>query len=132
MRSEGQFFKTLLMVFLAFYLSSLIVISLLAVVYVTDYDIYAFMAPFILGLISILFFAPVLIVVTFIQWWIQNIKLKNLFSFILLIIYGFTLFIHGLELFNEEKIKFFLISISSTLIFLLVLFYLMKPFTKKV
>lgn len=132
MRSEAQFFKTLMMVFLAFYLSSLIVFFFFIIIDKIGYDIYALMIPFTLGMPFTLSFSPILIVVTFIQWWVQNIKVKNFFSFILIIVYGFVLFIYGFELFNNRIIIFFLMSLPSTLLFLLVLSCLMKFFTRKI
>lgn len=88
--------------------------------------------PFLLGLVAIIFFSPVLLLVSFIQWGIRNKWLKNLISFLLIIIYGFLIFkAPSFRFYNtnlpdiiDETLSYLSISIPSTLLFMALLSYL--------
>lgn len=88
--------------------------------------------PFLLGLVAIIFFSPVLLLVSFIQWGIRNKWLKNLISFLLIIIYSFLIFkAPSFRFYNtnlpdiiDETLSYLSISIPSTLLFMALLSYL--------
>lgn len=88
--------------------------------------------PFLLGLVAIIFFSPVLLLVSFIQWGIRNKWLKNVISFLLIIIYGFLIFkAPSFRFYNtnlpdiiDETLSYLSISIPSTLLFMALLSYL--------
>ncbi|MDI4500990.1 hypothetical protein E6P70_10465, partial [Moraxella nonliquefaciens] len=92
MRTEALFFKTLFFVFLSFYIASYIIFLMFAMF--AEYTGYrttdnfiesgkiVVSLPFLLGLAAIIFFSPVLLLVSFIQWGIRNKWLKNVISFL--------------------------------------------------
>lgn len=88
--------------------------------------------PFLLGLAAIIFFLPVLLLVSFIQWGIRNKWLKNVISFLLIIIYGFLIFkapsfrFYNTNLLDiiDETLSYLSISIPLTLLFMALLSYL--------
>lgn len=142
MRSEALFFKTLFFVFLSFYIASYIIFLMFAIF--AEYTGYrttdnfiesgkiVVSLPFLLGLVAIIFFSPVLLLVSFIQWGIRNKWLKNLISFLLIIIYGFLIFKDpSFRFYNtnlpdiiDETLSYLSISIPSTLLFMALLSYL--------
>lgn len=136
MRTEALFFKTLFLVFVSFYFSSLMIWLFLFVVSASHFSDVTVMlgAAFGMGLISSLLFSPVLLLICFIQWGIMNKWLKNVISFVLMIVYGFCLiFIIFSDSYNKpwnhplfEIFDYFLLSVPATLIFLIILFYLTK------
>ncbi|WP_282673422.1 hypothetical protein, partial [Moraxella nonliquefaciens] len=75
---------------------------------------------------------PVLLLVSFIQWGIRNKWLKNVISFLLIIIYGFLIFkAPSFRFYNtnlpdiiDETLSYLSISIPSTLLFMALLSYL--------
>ena len=143
MRTEGLFFKTLFFVFASFYIVSYFIFLILVICikireysttnFIESMKIMAF-APFLLGFIATIFFSPVLLLICFIRWGIMNKWLKNVISFILMIVYGFCLiFIIFSDSYNKpwnhplfEISDYFLLSVPATLIFLIILFYLTK------
>ncbi len=136
MRTEALFFKTLFLVFVSFYFSALMIWLFLFVVSASHFSDVTVMlgAAFGMGLISGLLFSPVLLLICFIQWGIMNKWLKNVISFVLMIVYGFCLiFIIFSDSYNKpwnhplfEIFDYFLLSVPATLIFLIILFYLTK------
>ena len=142
MRTEALFFKTLFFVFFFFYIVSYIIFLLFAMFAeysgfsTTDNFIESgkivVSLPFLLGLVAIIFFSPVLLLVSFIQWGIRNKWLKNLISFLLIIIYGFLIFkAPSFRFYNtnlpdiiDETLSYLSISIPSTLLFMTLLSYL--------
>lgn len=142
MRTEALFFKTLFFVFLSFYIASYIIFLMFAMF--AEYTGYrttdnfiesgkiVVSLPFLLGLAAIIFFSPVLLLVSFIQWGIRNKWLKNLISFLLIIIYGFLIFkAPSFRFYNtnlpdiiDETLSYLSISIPSTLLFMALLSYL--------
>lgn len=142
MRTEALFFKTLFFVFLSFYIVSYIIFLMFAMF--AEYTGYrttdnfiesgkiVVSLPFLLGLVAIIFFSPVLLLVSFIQWGIRNKWLKNLISFLLIIIYGFLIFkAPSFRFYNtnlpdiiDETLSYLSISIPSTLLFMTLLSYL--------
>ena len=142
MRTEALFFKTLFFVFLSFYIVSYIIFLMFAMF--AEYTGYrttdnfiesgkiVVSLPFLLGLVAIIFFSPVLLLVSFIQWGIRNKWLKNLISFLLIIIYGFLIFkAPSFRFYNtnlpdiiDETLSYLSISIPSTLLFMALLSYL--------
>ena len=138
MRTEALFFKTLFFVFLSFYIASYIIF--LMFVMFAEYTGYrttdnfiesgkiVVSLPFLLGLVAIIFFSPVLLLVSFIQWGIRNKWLKNVISFLLIIIYGFLIFkAPSFRFYNtiiDETLSYLSISIPSTLLFMALLSYL--------
>ena len=142
MRTEALFFKTLFFVFLSFYIASYIIF--LMFVMFAEYTGYrttdnfiesgkiVVSLPFLLGLVAIIFFSPVLLLVSFIQWGIRNKWLKNVISFLLIIIYGFLIFkAPSFRFYNtnlpdiiDETLYYLSISIPSTLLFMALLSYL--------
>ena len=142
MRTEALFFKTLFFVFLSFYIASYIIFLMFAMF--AEYTGYrttdnfiesgkiVVSLPFLLGLAAIIFFSPVLLLVSFIQWGIRNKWLKNLISFLLIIIYGFLIFKAPIFRFYntnlpdiiDETLSYLSISIPSTLLFMALLSYL--------
>lgn len=147
MRTEVLFFKTLFFVFLSFYIASYIIFLILVICieyrtttnFVESSRIVLF-APSLLGLAAIIFFSPVLLFICFIQWWVQSNKLKNLTSFLLVIAYGFLIFkFPGFRFDNtsfydvvDETFAYLLLSIPSTLLFLVLLFYLTQCKKRKI
>ncbi|OBX48328.1 hypothetical protein [Moraxella nonliquefaciens] len=142
MRTEALFFKTLFFVFLSFYIASYIIFLMFAMFaeytgyrttdnFIESGKIVVFL-PFLLGLVAIIFFSPVLLLVSFIQWGIRNKWLKNLISFLLIIIYGFLIFkAPSFRFYNtnlpdiiDETLSYLSISIPSTLLFMALLSYL--------
>lgn len=142
MRTEALFFKTLFFVFLSFYIVSYIIFLMFAMFaeytgyrttdnFIESGKIVASL-PFLLGLVAIIFFSPVLLLVSFIQWGIRNKWLKNVISFLLIIIYGFLIFkAPSFRFYNtnlpdiiDETLSYLSISIPSTLLFMALLFYL--------
>lgn len=138
MRTEALFFKTLFFVFLSFYIASYIIFLMFAMFaeytgyrttdnFIESDKIVVFL-PFLLGLVAIIFFSPVLLLVSFIQWGIRNKWLKNLISFLLIIIYGFLIFkAPSFRFYNtiiDETLSYLSISIPSTLLFMALLSYL--------
>lgn len=142
MRTEALFFKTLFFVFLSFYIVSYIIFLMFAMFaeytgyrttdnFIESGKIVVFL-PFLLGLVAIIFFSPVLLLVSFIQWGIRNKWLKNLISFLLIIIYGFLIFkAPSFRFYNtnlpdiiDETLSYLSISIPSTLLFMALLSYL--------
>ena len=130
MRTEALFFKTLFLVFVAFYFSALMVWLFF---FVTTTDHFADIATmlctaFAISLVSSLLFSPVLLLVSFIQWGIRNKWLKNVISFLLIIIYGFLIFkAPSFRFYNtiiDETLSYLSISIPSTLLFMALLSYL--------
>ena len=142
MRTEALFFKTLFFVFLSFYIASYIIFLMFAMC--AEYTGYrttdnfiesgkiVVSLPFLLGLAAIIFFSPVLLLVSFIQWGIRNKWLKNVISFLLIIIYGFLIFkAPSFRFYNtnlpdiiDETLYYLSISIPSTLLFMSLLSYL--------
>ena len=138
MRTEALFFKTLFFVFLSFYIASYIIFLMFAMF--AEYTGYrttdnfiesgkiVVSLPFLLGLAAIIFFSPVLLLVSFIQWGIRNKWLKNVISFLLIIIYGFLIFkAPSFRFYNtiiDETLSYLSISIPSTLLFMALLSYL--------
>ena len=142
MRTEALFFKTLFFVFLSFYIASYIIFLMFAMF--AEYTGYrttdnfiesgkiVVSLPFLLGLAAIIFFSPVLLLVSFIQWGIRNNWLKNVISFLLIIIYGFLIFkAPSFRFYNtnlpdiiDETLYYLSISIPSTLLFMALLSYL--------
>ena len=142
MRTEALFFKTLFFVFLSFYIVSYIIFLMFAMF--AEYTGYrttdnfiesgkiVVSLPFLLGLVAIIFFSPVLLLVSFIQWGIRNKWLKNVISFLLIIIYGFLIFkAPSFRFYNtnlpdiiDETLSYLSISIPSTLLFMALLSYL--------
>lgn len=142
MRTEALFFKTLFFVFLSFYIASYIIFLMFAMF--AEYTGYrttdnfiesgkiVVSLPFLLGLAAIIFFSPVLLLVSFIQWGIRNKWLKNVISFLLIIIYGFLIFkAPSFRFYNtnlpdiiDETLYYLSISIPSTLLFMALLSYL--------
>lgn len=148
MRTETLFFKTLFLVFLSFYIASYL-ISLMFVIYVESIDsttvnftelikIVIFF-PFLIGLIATTFFLPAVLLVSFIQWWMQNDRLKNVISFLLIMIYGFLILkVPSFRFYNtnlpdiiDETLPYLSLSIPATLLFLVLLFYLTQCKAKK-
>lgn len=142
MRTEALFFKTLFFVFLSFYIVSYIIFLMFAMFaeytgyrttdnFIESGKIVVFL-PFLLGLVAIIFFSPVLLLVSFIQWGIRNKWLKNVISFLLIIIYGFLIFkAPSFRFYNtnlpdiiDETLSYLSISIPSTLLFMALLSYL--------
>ena len=142
MRTEALFFKTLFFVFLSFYIASYIIFLMFAMFaeytgyrttdnFIESGKIVVFL-PFLLGLAAIIFFLPVLLLVSFIQWGIRNKWLKNVISFLLIIIYGFLIFkapsfrFYNTNLLDiiDETLSYLSISIPSTLLFMALLSYL--------
>ncbi len=142
MRTEALFFKTLFFVFLSFYIASYIIFLMFAMFaeytgyrttdnFIESGKIVVFL-PFLLGLVAIIFFSPVLLLVSFIQWGIRNKWLKNVISFLLIIIYGFLIFkAPSFRFYNtnlpdiiDETLSYLSISIPSTLLFMALLSYL--------
>lgn len=142
MRTEALFFKTLFFVFLSFYIASYIIFLMFAMFaeytgyrttdnFIESGKIVVFL-PFLLGLAAIIFFLPVLLLVSFIQWGIRNKWLKNVISFLLIIIYGFLIFkAPSFRFYNrnlpdiiDETLSYLSISIPSTLLFMALLSYL--------
>lgn len=134
MRTEALFFKTLFLVFVAFYFSALM-IWLFFFVTTTDHfaDIATMLCTaFAISLVSSLLFSPVLLLVSFIQWGIRNKWLKNVISFLLIIIYGFLIFkAPSFRFYNtnlpdiiDETLSYLSILIPSTLLFMALLSYL--------
>ena len=142
MRTEALFFKTLFFVFLSFYIASYIIFLMFAMFaeytgyrttdnFIESGKIVVFL-PFLLGIVAIIFFSPVLLLVSFIQWGIRNKWLKNLISFLLIIIYGFLIFkAPSFRFYNtnlpdiiDETLSYLSISIPSTLLFMALLSYL--------
>lgn len=142
MRTEALFFKTLFFVFLSFYIASYIIFLMFAMFaeytgyrttdnFIESGKIVIFL-PFLLGLVAIIFFSPVLLLVSFIQWGIRNKWLKNVISFLLIIIYGFLIFkAPSFRFYNtnlpdiiDETLSYLSISIPSTLLFMALLSYL--------
>lgn len=142
MRTEALFFKTLFFVFLSFYIASYIIFLMFAMFaeytgyrttdnFIESGKIVVFL-PFLLGLAAIIFFLPVLLLVSFIQWGIRNKWLKNVISFLLIIIYGFLILkFPSFRFYNknlpdiiDETLSYLSISIPSTLLFMALLSYL--------
>lgn len=138
MRTEALFFKTLFFVFLSFYIASYIIFLMFTMFaeytgyrttdnFIESGKIVVFL-PFLLGLVAIIFFSPVLLLVSFIQWGIRNKWLKNVISFLLIIIYGFLIFkAPSFRFYNtiiDETLSYLSISIPSTLLFMALLSYL--------
>lgn len=143
MRTEVLFFKTLFFVFASFYIVSYFIFLIPVICieigehsttnFIESMKITAFV-PFLLGFAATIFFFPILLLICFIQWGIMNKWLKNVISFILMIIYGFCLiFIIFSDSHNKpwnhllfKNLDYFLLSVPATLIFLIILFYLVK------
>ena len=146
MRTEALFFKTLFLVFLSFYIASYLIFLILAISIenrgysttnlIKSIDMIVSL-PFWFGFFATIFFSPVLLFVSFVQWWIKNNKLKNFISFSLVIIYGCIIFILTslkssnstwfTEFTDQDKIlDFLLLSIPSTALFLIILIYLVS------
>lgn len=142
MRTEALFFKTLFFVFLSFYIVSYIIFLMFVIFaeytgyrttdnFIESGKIVVFL-PFLLGLAAIIFFLPVLLLVSFIQWGIRNKWLKNVISFLLIIIYGFLIFkapsfrFYNTNLLDiiDETLSYLSISIPLTLLFMALLSYL--------
>ncbi len=138
MRTEALFFKTLFLVFIAFYVSSLLIFPFMFVIIKGVDGFFDVSIGVVLGalfgvsLIASILFSPALLLISFIQWWIKNNKLKNLISFLLIIIYGFLILkfpsfrfyntnFHGVI---DETLIYLSLSIPSTLLFLILLLYL--------
>ena len=142
MRTEALFFKTLFFVFLSFYIASYIIFLMFAMFaeytgyrttdnFIESGKIVVFL-PFLLGLVAIIFFSPGLLLVSFIKWGRRNKWLKNLISFLLIIIYVFLIFkAPSFRFYNtnlpdiiDETLSYLSISIPSTLLFMALLSYL--------
>ena len=142
MRTEALFFKTLFLVFLSFYIASYLIFLIWVVCIengghsttanlIESIKIIVFL-PFLLGLAANLLFSPILLLISFVQWWIKSNKLKNLISFLLIIIYGFLILkIPSFRFYNrnlpdiiDETLSYLSISIPSTLLFMALLSYL--------
>lgn len=134
MSKEPSLFKVMFFVFLAFYLSTLIILLFVFSSDANNYPGINILMSAIIGssFIAMIFFSPILLLITFCQYWIKNYKLKNFISFSLMIIYGYIIFIQtNLKASNltwftyQDKIlNFFLLSIYSTVLFLVILIYL--------
>lgn len=143
MRTEALFFKTLFLVFLSFYIVSYFIFLILAIsTDMGEYTTTNFITsmkmkvslPFLLGFIATIFFSPVLLFISFVQWWMRSKTLKNTISFILMILYGYMIFFVGFTdgydknnfIIQYEIIHFLIVSIPSTLLFIALLSYLIK------
>lgn len=143
MRTEALFFKTLFFVFLSFYIASYLIFLIPVICieigehsttnFIESMKITAFV-PFLLGFVATIFFSPVLLFISFVQWWIKSNKLKNLISFLLIMIYGFLIWkVPSFRFYNtnfhdiiDETLSYLWLSIPSTLLFIALLSYLIK------
>ena len=136
MSKKPSLFKFMFFVFLAFYLSSLIVLLFVFTSNIVNYPNLNILIGAIIGVsfIAMIFFSPILLFVTFFQYWMKNNKLKNFISFLLVIIYGYIIFIQtslkssNLTWFTDKDkiLNFFLLSIPSTALFLIILICLVS------
>lgn len=140
MRTEALFFKTLLLVFVTFYFTAMIIWMAFFIVSLSDFsDVKTVLGVvFGLSLIASLFFSPVLLLVSFVQWWAKSKKLKNIASFISIIIYGHIIFAWStcdhkglcLMIAQDKIINYLVFSIPSTLLFMTLLMCITKYLQK--